>query len=52
MGGDLINQNGTGSITIYDDGKKTNLEAEANLLKFSEPYLLVAPANEEGNTGS
>ena len=52
MGGDLSSLDGTGSLTIYDDGKAENMEAETNLLKFTEPYLLVAPANEEGKTGS
>ena len=29
-----------------------NMDAEINLLNFSEPYLLVAPSNDEGKTGS
>ena len=50
MGGDLTHKNGTGSETIYP-GKNT-IEAETNSLKFKEPFLLVAPANEDGHTGS
>lgn len=50
MGGDIVNGDGTGSQTVYD-GQKT-MKAEANNLKFSEPYLLVAPANDAGETGS
>ena len=49
MGGDIVNQNGTGSITVYNE-KKT-IAAEENDLKFSEPYILAASANEEGQTG-
>ena len=49
-GGDLPNGNGTGSVTVYK-GKPT-FEAEENDLSFSEPYLLVASANDKGETGS
>ncbi len=49
MGGDIVNQNGTGAITVYND--KQTIPAELNDLKFNEPYLLAASANEEGQTG-
>ena len=52
MGGDLINSDGTGSSTIYSNGTQKTIEAESNNLVFSEPYLLVASANENGETGS
>ena len=48
-GGDLPNGNGTGSVTVY---QKPMIKAEENDLKFSEPYLLVASANDKGETGS
>ena len=49
MGGDLVNRDGTGNITVY--GKDT-IESEQNNLRFSEPYLLAASANDEGQIGS
>jgi len=52
MGGDLLKQDGTGNQTIYDDGKLSTIDAEKNDLKFSEPYLLAASANDDGQTGS
>ena len=52
MGGDLLKQDGTGNQTIYDDGKLSTIDAEKNDLKFSEPYLLAASANDAGQTGS
>ena len=48
MGGDLANANGTGSVTVYDEGRLKTIEAEMNDLTFSEPYLLVASANDQG----
>lgn len=50
-GGDLVNQNGTGSVTVYGN-KQATISAEENNLTFSEPYLLVASANDKGETGS
>jgi cyclophilin family peptidyl-prolyl cis-trans isomerase len=52
MGGDIVNRDGTGSVCIYQNGNAKNFEAEENDLKFSEPYLLVASANEDGMVGS
>jgi cyclophilin family peptidyl-prolyl cis-trans isomerase len=52
MGGDLFNRNGTGSATIYSDGGQKTIEAEQNLMKFTEPYLLCASANDKGEIGS
>ena len=51
-GGDLINKDGTGSQTIYENGTLASIPAEKNKLKFSEPYLLAASANDEGEVGS
>jgi cyclophilin family peptidyl-prolyl cis-trans isomerase len=48
-GGDFINNDGTGSTTVYND--KPTIEAESNNLTFKEPYLLVTSANEKGETG-
>lgn len=46
-GGDFINRNGTGSITVYPN--QTTMKAERNKrLKFSEPYLLAMSANKDG----
>ena len=42
-GGDLVNRDGTGSVTVY--GKDT-MESEENDLHFTEPYLLCASAND------
>jgi len=39
---------GTGSTTVYD---KDTIPSEKNNLKFKEPYLLAASANEEGEIG-
>ena len=50
MGGDLTKKDGTGSETIYPD--KNTIDAESNKMKYMEPFLLVAPANSEGKTGS
>lgn len=47
--GDFINNDGTGAATVYDS---MTIEAEKNKLKFTEPYLLAASANEEGRIGS
>ena len=52
MGGDIVNGDGTGSTTVYGNGQQKTIEAEVNDLKFSEPYLLVASANDKGHTGS
>ena len=52
MGGDLFNQDGTGSASVYEKGSLPDFEAESNSLKFSEPYLLAASANDEGRIGS
>ena len=49
MAGDICNGDGTGSTTVYN---KPTIEAEKNDLKFTEPYLLVASANDQGQTGS
>mmetsp|Transcript_12925 Transcript_12925/g.21875 ORF Transcript_12925/g.21875 Transcript_12925/m.21875 type:complete len:122 (-) Transcript_12925:410-775(-) len=46
MGGDIVNRDGSGSISVYD-GKAT-FKAETNELKFSEPYLLAAAADDQG----
>ena len=46
--GDFIEQNGLGKTSVYDQNK--TFKAEKNNLKFSEPYLLVAPANSRGET--
>ena len=48
-GGDIAKRDGTGSNSVY---KTPTFEAEKNDLKFSEPYLLVASADEEGKVGS
>ena len=48
-GGDITKRDGTGSQSVY---KKPRFEAESNNLKFSEPYLLVASADDEGQVGS
>ena len=49
MGGDIERGDGLGSTTVY---KKSKMEAETNDLKFSEPYLLAASANDQGEVGS
>jgi peptidylprolyl isomerase len=46
MGGDIVNGNGTGSMTVYNEGKQKTFEAESNDLTFCEPYLLVASADD------
>lgn len=48
-GGDIMSGDGTGSATVYDS---SSMEAEQNKLKFKEPYLLAAAANDEGRVGS
>jgi hypothetical protein len=50
MGGDLINRNGQGNQCVYE--KQIDFAAEKNNMKFTEPYLLVASANDEGRVGS
>ena len=47
--GDIIHGNGLGTATVYDN--KATIASESNKLKFSEPYLLAAAANEEGQVG-
>lgn len=44
-----MNGDGTGAATVYDSA---TIEAEKNKLKFKEPYLLAAAANDEGRVGS
>lgn len=44
-----MNGDGTGAATVYDS---STIEAESNKLKFVEPYLLAAAANDEGRVGS
>ena len=51
-GGDLINKDGTGSQTIYEDGTLETFDSESNKLKFTEPYLLAASSNDDGQIGS
>lgn len=46
MGGDIVNGDGTGTMTVYDQGRLKTIEAETNDLLFNEPYLLVASAND------
>lgn len=48
-GGDFISRDGTGSRTVYD---KFTFPSEKNNLKFKEPFLLAASANDEGEVGS
>jgi peptidyl-prolyl isomerase H (cyclophilin H) len=48
-GGDFVNNDGTGSTTVYPEQVK--IKSEKNNLKFSEPYLLAMSADSEGNTG-
>jgi peptidyl-prolyl isomerase H (cyclophilin H) len=48
-GGDFMNGDGTGSATVYNS---STIESEKNKLKFIEPYLLAASANNEGRIGS
>jgi cyclophilin family peptidyl-prolyl cis-trans isomerase len=48
-GGDFMSGDGTGSATVYES---STMEAEKNKLKFVEPYLLAAAANDEGKVGS
>jgi hypothetical protein len=43
---------GTGNQTVYEEGALKTIESEKNNLKFTEPYLLAASANEEGQIGS
>ena len=51
-GGDFVNHDGTGSVTVYSDEDPISMPAEKNKrLKFCEPYLLAMSANEEGRTG-
>ena len=51
-GGDFVNNDGTGSATVYGDDEAESMEAEKNKrLKFSEPFLLAMSANKEGRTG-
>jgi cyclophilin family peptidyl-prolyl cis-trans isomerase len=49
MGGDIATNDGLGSVTVYGS---SSMPAETNDLKFSEPYLLAASANDKGETGS
>ena len=51
LGGDIVNYDGTGSVTVYKNGAQKTMKAEENNLKFTEPYLLMALANDEGETG-
>tara|TARA_B110000285_G_C14850173_1_gene479561 strand:- start:376 stop:501 length:126 start_codon:yes stop_codon:yes gene_type:complete len=39
---------GTGNQTVYENGAIKSIDYEQNNLKFTEPYLLAASANEEG----
>jgi cyclophilin family peptidyl-prolyl cis-trans isomerase len=48
-GGDFINNDGTGTATVYDSA---TIPAEKNSLTFKEPYLLAASADSEGRIGS
>ena len=43
---------GTGNQTVYEDGLLKTIDYEQNKLKFTEPYLLAASANDEGQIGS
>mmetsp|Transcript_30940 Transcript_30940/g.35347 ORF Transcript_30940/g.35347 Transcript_30940/m.35347 type:complete len:175 (-) Transcript_30940:119-643(-) len=47
--GDIINQDGTGSASVYD---ADTFEMETNNLKFKEPYLLAAAKRADGKVGS
>ena len=47
--GDFERGDGTGAGSVYE--RKT-FEGEKNKLKFKEPYLLAAAANEKGEVGS
>jgi len=49
-GGDIVNGDGTGSCTVYDDENKGKfMVAEKNkIAKFEEPYLLAMSANRHG----
>ena len=49
MGGDIVTADGFGSQSVYDGD---TFPAESNDLKFSEPYLLAASANDKGEIGS
>lgn len=40
---------GTGTVSVYDN---ETFEHEKNKLKFKEPYLLAASANNDGKVGS
>lgn len=44
-----MNGDGTGAATVYES---STMESEKNNLKFVEPYLLAAAANDEGRVGS
>ena len=45
-GGDFVNHDGTGSVTVYSDEDSISMPAEKNnRLKFCEPYLLAMSAN-------
>ena len=44
-----MNSDGTGAASVYDS---STFDAEKNKLKFKEPYLLAAAANEDGRVGS
>jgi cyclophilin family peptidyl-prolyl cis-trans isomerase len=48
-GGDFLNGDGTGAATVYNE---STMESEKNGLRFVEPYLLAAAANDKGRTGS
>ena len=43
---------GTGSQTVYEEGRLNTIPNEENNLRFTEPYLLAASANEDGQVGS
>ncbi len=47
-GGDFMTGDGTGAATVYNND---TIEAEKNVYKFKEPYLLAASANPEGQVG-
>ncbi|CAI2379547.1 unnamed protein product [Moneuplotes crassus] len=49
QGGDIINENGEGSCSVYDED---TFDMEINKLKFKEPYLLAAAKRADGKIGS
>lgn len=50
MGGDVMNNDGSGTCTVY--AQKDTMPAEQNNLKFTEPFLLAMASNNRGYTGS